>query len=100
MTDLVHTLLAEAGIAFDAATEIPDGTGWVETVRRGEVTFLINHGSVPVSLTARGRDLLSGSPTAGMVLEPQGVAVIEHQAITPSAYVGPSSALREQPTCL
>lgn len=41
---LAHTLLAEAGVAFSAAH---DGktAGWIKTVRRGELTFVINHGT-------------------------------------------------------
>jgi beta-galactosidase len=72
---LVQALLAEAGVPV---SPVHEGTtaGWIETVRRGELTFVINHGTEPVKLTIEGTDLHSGDPTSGRVLEPQGVAIV------------------------
>lgn len=72
---LVQTMLAEAGIAI---TPVHDGTtaGWVETVRRGGLTFVINHGDEPVTLAIDGTDLHSGEPASGRVLAPQEVAAV------------------------
>jgi beta-galactosidase len=53
-----------------------DAGGWVESVRRGDLTFVINHGTAPVDLDLPGTDLLSGSAAAGLPLPAQGVAVV------------------------
>lgn len=53
-----------------------DPQGWVETVRRGEFTFVINHGAAGVELTIDGMDLLTDTPARGRLLAPQDVVVV------------------------
>lgn len=67
--DLVDRLLDDAGIAFEAAAG-------VEVVRRGDVTFVINHGLDNVSVPVSGVDILTGDSTDSMVLASQGVAIV------------------------
>lgn len=75
MAALVQALLVEAGVSVRPVHQGAT-SGWIETVRRGELTFVINHGTEPVKLTIEGTDLHSGDPTSGRVLEPQGVAIV------------------------
>jgi beta-galactosidase len=80
---LIRSLLTEAGIASEPVISSAEGAGWVETVRRGGLTFVINHGPSPVTLALHGKDLLNGQESSGQVLDPHEVAVIE------AAMVGP-----------
>lgn len=71
---LVQRLIAESG----AHVERPvtgDG-GFVESVRRGDLLFIINHGTSPVALAIDGTDLLTGDSALGMILPQHGVAVV------------------------
>ncbi|MBU5421221.1 beta-galactosidase [Cellulomonas hominis] len=72
---LVAVLLSEAGLTA-APVHRGDAGGWVETVRRGDLTFVINHGTAAVDLDLPGTDVLSGSAAAGLRLPAQGVAVV------------------------
>ncbi|WP_127793881.1 beta-galactosidase [Agromyces sp. LHK192] len=68
-----------AGIADDAGVDRPAPVatgGEVDAVRRGDVVVVINHGSEEAVLDLDGRDLLSGDAARGLVLGPQGVAVV------------------------
>jgi hypothetical protein len=49
----------------------------VERVQRGELTFVINHGEADVTVSLAGTDLLTGRPSAGMVLGQFDVAVVQ-----------------------
>lgn len=72
---LVRHLIAESGV--EVRTPVLGAEhGFVETVQRGEVLFVINHGDAPVTLSQAGTELLTGADAAGMELGPQGVAVI------------------------
>ena len=83
---LVASLLTEAGIASEPVIGSAEGAGWVETVLRGGVTFVINHGSSPVTLALHGKDLLTGEESSGQVLGPHDVAIIEAVLATPVAH--------------
>jgi len=72
---LIRTLVAEAGIAPLRVHDEPTPS-WVEAVRRGDLTVVINHGATPMTLTLSGIDLLSGASAAGLRLGSQGVAVV------------------------
>ena len=48
----------------------------VEFVRRGPHLVAINHGDEPVTLDLPGRDALTGASGHGLVLGPQGVAIL------------------------
>ncbi|MFF2050253.1 beta-galactosidase [Leifsonia sp. NPDC058194] len=72
---LVRVLLADGGIVPEAVVDDRDG-GFVESVRRGDALFLINHGTTPVTVAVDGTDLVTGAESHGLALEPQGVAVI------------------------
>ena len=50
--------------------------GDVEVVRRGELTFVINHGADAAQLRIEGTDLLSGAAASGLELPSQGVAIV------------------------
>ena len=72
---LVAQLIAESGLRV--RTSLADGEhGFVETVQRGELLFVINHGATAVTVAEEGTDVLTGADTQGMTLEPHGVAVI------------------------
>ncbi|WP_425826250.1 beta-galactosidase [Streptomyces fractus] len=73
---LTRTLIAEAGLTTEPAHR-GDTAGWVETVRRGDLTFVINHGTEPVELTLEGTELLSGTRAPGLALAPQDVAIVD-----------------------
>ncbi|MGZ0711963.1 beta-galactosidase (plasmid) [Coraliomargarita sp. W4R53] len=73
MAVLVDTLLSDAGV------EIPRSAGAggdLEVVRRGDVTFVINHSDSVVTLEVAGTDLLTGERSEGAQLAPQGVAIV------------------------
>ncbi|WP_020076518.1 beta-galactosidase [Cryocola sp. 340MFSha3.1] len=72
---LVAQLIAESGV--HVRTPFIDGEGgFVETVQRGDTLFVINHGTTAVTLGEEGTDLLSNADSLGLVIEPQGVALI------------------------
>ena len=50
---ILETVLADAGIVAPIATPAPG----VEAVRRGEVTFLINHGPTPATIVFEGEEI-------------------------------------------
>jgi beta-galactosidase len=65
--------------AEEAGIEVPSAVasgGQVESVRRGDTVFVINHGADDAVLRLDGTDLLTGTPASGMTLPSQGVAVI------------------------
>ncbi|SEH00720.1 beta-galactosidase [Nonomuraea solani] len=76
LSALTGRVLADAGVTG----ELPDLPPGVEAVRRGDVLFLLNHGTttveVPIPHTT-AEDLLTGSPATGHVtLTPRAVAAI------------------------
>jgi beta-galactosidase len=70
---LVERVVEDAGLELPAAAA---RGGQVEVVRRGDLVFAINHGAEDAELLVEGTDLLTDSEAAGMVLPPQGVAVV------------------------
>lgn len=73
--------------ARDAGIDLPAPVatgGQVETVRRGRSLFVINHGDEDATLVVDGTDTLTGAPTAGMRLAPQGVAIIVAEGSQPA----------------
>jgi beta-galactosidase len=48
----------------------------VEVVRRGDLTFVINHGPDAAELDGEGTDLLSGTAASGLQLPAHGVAIV------------------------
>jgi beta-galactosidase len=80
---LAERLAADAGIELPAPVASGDQ---VETVRRGGLLFVINHGEQAAELSVSGTDLLTGARTAGMRLFPQGVAIVD----TGTAEPGPT----------
>ncbi|MFH5879321.1 beta-galactosidase trimerization domain-containing protein [Arthrobacter sp. NA-172] len=73
--ELVQTLIAESRLRVDTVID-GDADGFVETVRRGELLFVINHGRSTVSLAVQGRDVLTGQHAEGLTLAPNTVAVV------------------------
>jgi beta-galactosidase len=73
--ELVGVLVRESGLATGRVHR-GEANGWVETVRRGDLTFVINHGRDAVVLDLDGVDRLSGSVASGLRLQSQGVAVV------------------------
>ncbi|MGL4176832.1 MAG: beta-galactosidase [Dermatophilaceae bacterium] len=71
LDDLVAVLLDEAGV--EAA---PGADRWVDVVRRGGLTFVVNHGSRSVPVPVAGLDVLTGADTDGRELGQYEVAVI------------------------
>ena len=68
-----------ASIVLDAGLEVPAPVtrgGRVESVRRGDHLFVINHGEDPAEVLVDGTDVITGAPTSGMRLQPQGVVII------------------------
>lgn len=49
----------------------------VEVVRRGGLTFVINHGADDAELRIEGTDVLTGAAASGLQLPSQGVAIVE-----------------------
>jgi beta-galactosidase len=75
--DALRRLAARA--LEDAGVEVPAAAasgGAVETVRRGDLVFVINHGAEEAELLLDGTDLLTGRPSLGALLAPQGVAIV------------------------
>ncbi|MGI9821997.1 beta-galactosidase [Agromyces sp. Marseille-Q5079] len=69
-----------ARVLADAGVELPPAAATganLEVVRRGELVFVINHGAEDAELLLEGTDLLTGHPSQGAKLHPQGVAVID-----------------------
>lgn len=81
---LVATLLADAGIQSRRPYS-GDAGGWVECVKRGDLTFVINHGSEQIRLDLDGTDLVTGENAMHSYLTPNGVAVVAATAGTESA---------------
>jgi beta-galactosidase len=75
MASVVAALLEEAELEGEKPY-IGDAGGWVETVRRGDLLFVVNHGSAPVRLTVGGTDVLTGASAHGLELAAHGVAVV------------------------
>ena len=46
-------------------------------MRRGGLTFVINHGADDAELRIEGTDLLTGAAASGLQLPSQGVAIVE-----------------------
>ncbi|MCK2216513.1 beta-galactosidase [Actinomadura sp. ATCC 31491] len=78
LAEVVARALADAGVR-GAVAELPPG---VEAVRRGEVLFLLNHGSSAATVPVPGRaeDLLTGAVTEGgpVTLAPRAVVALRH----------------------
>jgi beta-galactosidase len=53
LASILETVLADAGIVAPIATPTPG----VEAVRRGDVTFLINHGPTPATIVFEGQEI-------------------------------------------
>lgn len=77
LRELVGRVIAAAGM--EAPQPVATG-GQVEVVRRGELVFVVNHGGDDAELILDGTDVLTGSPASGLVLAPQGVAVVRGSA--------------------
>lgn len=73
LSALVGAVLADGGIEAEPAF---GGERGVEVVRRGGLTFVINHCALAVAVELDGTDLLSGTPARDMQLVSQGVAII------------------------
>jgi beta-galactosidase len=67
---LLREVLDAAGVE---QAEAPAG---VEIVRRGDVTFVLNHGPEPVRIALAGTDLLDGSRRESVELKSQGVVIL------------------------
>jgi beta-galactosidase len=77
MSAVVRELIDESGISVRVPFEKEaEADGFVESVRRGDVWFVINHSDCAVSVTLSGTDLFSGRDAEGMSLEPGGVAAV------------------------
>lgn len=76
---IVRRLIAESGLRVERPLS-GDACGPVESVRRGDLLFLINHGAGPVTVEADGTDVLSGGSARGMVLGRHDVAVVDLSA--------------------
>lgn len=69
---LVARLIDDAGV-FGVVDNVPEG---VEAVRRGELTFVINHSMASVVVALQGMDVATGAAVTEVSLEPQGVAIL------------------------
>jgi beta-galactosidase len=67
---VLTSVLADAGVALH---ETPDG---VEVVRRGALTFVVNHSRVSARVDVAGIDRLTGDRVDGPVLAPFGVLLV------------------------
>ncbi len=73
LAEIVADCLAAAGVA-PPLESVPDD---VEVARRGELLFVLNHGSAEVGLTWTGTDLLTDRDVDGVLqLPPGGAAVL------------------------
>lgn len=70
---LVSSIVEEAGVEVPVPVSSGDQ---VEVVRRGELTFVINHGADAAELRLEGTDVLTGAAASGLELPSQGVAVV------------------------
>lgn len=80
-----------ARIAESAGVEVPPPvtTGvQVEVVRRGDLTFVINHGADAAEMQVGGTDVLTGAAASGLELPSQGVAIVRQSTTDGSARVG------------
>jgi len=68
--EVLRLVLAGSGVP------IRDLPADVELVRRGGVTFIINHGRLPVELDMYGADALSGRAVDSPTIEPFGVLIL------------------------
>ena len=74
---LVSRVVEDAGIEVPPSpTASPSRAGDVEVVRRGELTFVINHGADAAELRIDGTDVLTGAAASGLELPSQGVAIV------------------------
>jgi beta-galactosidase len=71
---LAERIVTSAGVDLPLAVA---RDGQVEAVRRGSTLFLINQGADAAVVTVDGTDVLTGAPTSGLTLPPQGVAIID-----------------------
>lgn len=78
LDEVARATLLDALLSSAAVDRSPAIAG-VEFVRRGSWTVVVNHRDTKVTLELLGTDLLTGEPAAGLVLGPQGVAVVEEQ---------------------
>ncbi|NUT57315.1 MAG: beta-galactosidase, partial [Agromyces sp.] len=70
-------VVEDAGIEVPPSpTASPSRAGDVEVVRRGELTFVINHGADAAELRIDGTDVLTGAAASGLELPSQGVAIV------------------------
>lgn len=70
---LVERVVTEAGV--ESPAPVASGSQ-VEVVRRGDLVFVINHGPDAATLSLEGTEVLGGAAASGLVLPPQGVAVV------------------------
>jgi beta-galactosidase len=70
---LVERVVTDAGV--DVLPVAASGAN-VESVRRGRSLFVINHGPDEVRIDVDGMDILTGRAAMGLVLPPQGVAIV------------------------
>jgi beta-galactosidase len=78
LRDLLAQVADEAGVR----PVLPDRPAGLETVRRGDLLFLLNHAPGPVTVTVPGhhRDLLTGDAVRGPLrLDRHGAAVLKAQ---------------------
>jgi len=73
---VLELALADAGVA----TSMTSSNATTEVVRRGGLTFAINHGLDTAVVPITGKAIIGPKPTAlGLTLQPQGVAVLGPQ---------------------
>jgi len=70
---LVERVVTDAGVEVPPAAAIGAN---VEAVRRGRSLFVINHGPDEARVAVDGTDILTGRAAMGLVLPPQGVAIV------------------------
>ena len=73
---ILHEVMGEAGVDL-SMSHFPDE---VEAVRRGDLTFFINHSSNALTVTHEGQDVITGLIAAEFDLPSQAVAIIENIA--------------------
>jgi beta-galactosidase len=81
--DALRTMLAEIAAGAGVRAVLPGLPNGVEAVRRGEVLFVLNHGTAPVTVPLPGdhRELLSDAAVTGrLALDRYGVAVLRTAA--------------------